>query len=444
MTKIAKKINHRNIRGLSRMLYAVVLIIIVIVGVGVGVAYWWSTSQSNNIIDTAKANGSFTILLQALTAANLNSTLEGTGPFTVFAPTDTAFNALPSGLLNALLANTTALTQVLEYHVVSGQLFASDVTSRTSVTTLQGGTLPINTTGGVKIGPATITQTNINCSNGVIHVIDTVLIPNGIMDIVQTAQYYKFSTLVTAVQAANLVNTLKGTGPFTVFAPTDAAFNALPPGVLNGLLANTTALTQVLTYHVVSGKLMASTVINRANVTTLQGGTLPINTTGGVKIGPASIIQTDIVCSNGVIHVIDKVLVPGNIMNIVQTAQYYGFSTLVTAIQTANLVSTLNGTGPFTVFAPTNAAFAALPAGALSSLLANQTALTNVLTYHVVSGRLMAADVIMHTTLTTVQGGNLTITTTGGVKVNNANVIQADVECSNGVIHVIDAVLIPP
>ena len=269
---------------------------------------------------------------------------------------------------------------------------------------------------------------------------------NQTKDIVETAKANgSFSTLITALTTANLVDTLKGTGPFTVFAPTDAAFNALPTGLLNQLLANTTALTQVLTYHVVSGKLTAHDVASQTSVTTLQGGSLPITTAEGTtKIGTAKITQTDIACSNGVIHVIDAVLIPNGIMNIVQTAQYYGFSTLVTAIQTVDLVSTMEGPGPFTVFAPTNAAFSALPAGTLDSLLADQTALANVVTYHVVSGKLMAANVVTQTTLTTLQGSTLAITTTGGAKVNGANIIQTDIECTNGVIHVIDAVLTPP
>ena len=290
------------------MIYTI-FIIIIIAG-GAVVYYWWSTTQPTDIVETAKANGSFTTLVQALTAANLVDTLKGTGPFTVFAPTDAAFNALPAGVLNALLSNTTKLTEVLTYHVSSGKLMAADVTSLASVTTLQGGTLPINTTAGVKIGPATITQTDILCSNGLIHVINKVLVPAKIMDIVQTAQYYGFSTLVTAVQTAELVSTLNSTGPFTVFAPTDAAFSALPSGVLSDLLADKTALTNVLTYHVVSGKLMAADVVTHSTLTTVQGEDLTITTTGGVKVNGANVIQTDIECSNGVIHVVDAVLLP--------------------------------------------------------------------------------------------------------------------------------------
>lgn len=130
--------------------------------------------------------------------------------------------------------------------------------------------------------------------------------------------------------------------------------------------------------------------------------------------------------------------------NIVQTAIAAGsFSTLVTAIQAADLVETLSGPGPFTVFAPTDAAFAKLPAGTLESLLADKAKLASILTYHVVSGEVMAADVVKLTSATTVQGQTVKIDTTNGVKINDANVTQTDITTSNGVIHVIDTVLLP-
>ena len=121
------------------------------------------------------------------------------------------------------------------------------------------------------------------------------------------------------------------------------------------------------------------------------------------------------------------------------------FSTLVTAVTEAGLVDTLNGPGPFTVFAPTNEAFAKLPAGQLDALLADKEALTKVLTYHVVPGTVMAADVLSLTSATTVQGEPIAISTAGGaVTVNGANVTATDIEAANGVIHVIDAVILPP
>lgn len=408
-----------------------------------------SSSSSSTCVGIAESDSNFSTLVTAIQAAGLTNTLSGTGPFTIFAPTNAAFSNLPAGVLNYLLSNKTALTQVLEYHVVSGDLNASQVISTSNLTTLEGGSLQVTDVNStVKVGIATVTQPNVQCSNGVIHVINTVLVPPGIMNIVQTAEYYNFSTLVTAIKAANLTAALSGnSSKLTVFAPTNAAFESLPSGILNYLLSNTTALSQVLTYHVASGYLTAADIENLTSIKTLQGSSLPVNISmGRVMVGIATVTMPNIVTSNGIIHVINAVLVPGGIMNVVQTAEYYNFSTLVTAVETANLTGALsNNSSPVTVFAPTNAAFAALPNGTLSSLLANTSALTSVLTYHVVAGTYFAPQIENLTSLKTLEGQNVSITSMGGVvKVNNATVIEANIICSNGVIHVINEVLIPP
>ncbi len=130
--------------------------------------------------------------------------------------------------------------------------------------------------------------------------------------------------------------------------------------------------------------------------------------------------------------------------NIVETAVAAGsFKTLVTAVQVAGLVDTLSGAGPFTVFAPTDEAFAKIPKETLDAVLADKAKLTAILTYHVVAGKVMASDVMGLTSAKTVQGGEVKIDTTYGVMINNAKVVKADIECSNGVIHVIDSVLMP-
>ena len=280
-------------------------------------------------------------------------------------------------------------------------------------------------------------------------------------DIVDTAVADgRFTTLVAAVQAADLVDTLKGEGPFTVFAPTDDAFAALPEGTVANLLLpeNKQALTDILLYHVVSGKVMAADVVNLTNATTVLGKDVTVKVDmGNVYINDAKVIITDIETSNGVIHVIDTVLLPPadedammeEKNTIVDIAVADGrFNTLVAALTAADLVETLSGEGPFTVFAPTDDAFAALPAGTLDSLLLpeNKQALIDILLYHVVSGKVMAADVVTLTSAPTVLGKDVTITVKDGkVYLNDTvQVIITDIEASNGVIHVIDAVLLPP
>ena len=278
------------------------------------------------------------------------------------------------------------------------------------------------------------------------------------MDIVDTAiADGRFQTLVAAVTAAELVDTLKGEGPFTVFAPTDDAFAKLPEGTVENLLLpeNKQALTDILLYHVVSGKVMAADVVGLESATTVLGKDVAIKVDmGNVYINDAQVIITDIETSNGVIHVIDTVILPpseeaaapGTIVDIAVADGR--FNTLVAAVTAAELVETLSGEGPFTVFAPTDDAFAALPAGTLDSLLLpeNKQALTDILLYHVVSGKVMAADVVGLTAAPTVLGKDITITIKDGkVFLNDTvQVIITDIEASNGVIHVIDAVLLPP
>jgi transforming growth factor-beta-induced protein len=267
----------------------------------------------------------------------------------------------------------------------------------------------------------------------------------------------RFTTLVAALQAAGLVETLKGEGPFTVFAPTDDAFAKLPAGTLDELLKpeSKQALTDILLYHVVSGKVMAADVVNLESATTVLGKDIAIKVDmGNVYINDAKVIITDIETSNGVIHVIDSVILPpaeeaaapGTIVDIAVADGR--FKTLAAALTAADLVDTLKGEGPFTVFAPTDDAFAALPAGTLDNLLKpeNKQALTDILLYHVVSGKVMAADVVGLTSAPTVLGKDITITVKDGkVFLNDTvQVIITDVEASNGVIHVIDAVLLPP
>jgi uncharacterized surface protein with fasciclin (FAS1) repeats len=285
-----------------------------------------------DIVDTAIAAGSFTTLVAAVEAAGLVETLKGEGPFTVFAPTDDAFAAIPKETLDALLADPSGdLTQILLYHVVPGKVMAADVTDGLEAATVQGAPVTFSVADGVvKINDATIVTTDIEASNGVIHVIDAVIMPPAeeaaaateapaeeaaapAGDIVDTAiAAGSFTTLVAAVEAAGLVETLKGEGPFTVFAPTDDAFAAIPAETLTALLADPSGdLTQILLYHVVPGKVMAADVTDGLEAATVQGAPVTFSIADGVvKINDATIVTTDIETSNGVIHVIDAVIMP--------------------------------------------------------------------------------------------------------------------------------------
>ena len=271
--------------------------------------------QVMNLVETAQEAGSFTTLIAALEATGLTSALEGPGPFTVFAPTDDAFAALPAGTLDALLADPETLASILLYHVVDGDLRAGDVLASTLIPTLNGQAVTVGDDGGPMIDGAAILNVDILASNGTIHVIDQVILPSD-EDIVEIAVGNEsFTTLVTALQVAGLVDALQGDGPFTVFAPTDDAFAAVPADVLNALLADVDALTEVLTYHVVSGRVLSTDVVAINSAETLNGQSVSISLDGGaVRIDDANVVATDIQGTNGVIHVIDQVILPEGLM----------------------------------------------------------------------------------------------------------------------------------
>ncbi len=266
------------------------------------------------IVQTAQDAGAFNTLLTALNAAGLTSALEGMGPFTVFAPTDDAFAAIDGEVLGDLIDNTELLTAVLTYHVVPGRFAAADVAGLSSAPTLNGKDLALSFDGTtVMVDGATVTSADIEASNGIIHVIDQVLLPEAIADIIQTARGAEiFTTLLAAVEAAGLTDVLKGDGPFTVFAPTDDAFAAVDPDALNALLADTDALTAVLTYHVVPGEFAAADVLASTELATVNGAGAPISldTDGNPRIDDAIIVATDIDARNGIVHVIDRVIFP--------------------------------------------------------------------------------------------------------------------------------------
>ncbi len=269
-------------------------------------------------------------------------------------------------------------------------------------------------------------------------------------DIVSTAVAAgNFNTLATALQAAGLVETLKGEGPFTVFAPTDAAFAKIPRDVLADLLKpeNKSKLVDVLTYHVVPGKVLAADVVKLSSATTVNGQRIDVRVVEGtVSIDGSKIEKTDILCSNGVIHVIDTVVMPST-ANLVETAQRAGtFGTLIAAAKAAGLAETLMKDGPFTILAPTDAAFAKLPPGTVEGLLKpeNKEKLANILKLHVISGRVYADQARKLSEAPTLEGRKLPIQASrDALTIGGAKVSATDIDAKNGVIHVIDSVILP-
>lgn len=306
----------------------------------------------DNIVQVAQATADLSLLVDALLKTDESddydyvTTLSADGPFTVFAPTNTAFAALLEDLDGyASLADfddeadKEVLATILEYHVVVGAAaFSTDLSDGQMITTLQGEDITVNLDGGVFISDATevdaeVVLADVEASNGVVHVIDKVLLPQAIIDalnaqtIVDLAlETDDLSSLVGAlVQAdAGLVDTLGSDGPFTVFAPTNAAFQAVLDALgddYNSLedfdtMAEKEILATILTYHVVAGTAAFSTDLSDGQmITTVQGEDVTISIDGGVFVSDATmdmaeVVLADVEADNGVVHVIDKVLLP--------------------------------------------------------------------------------------------------------------------------------------
>ena len=427
--------------------------------------------ELGSIVDVARDAGSFSTLLTALEAAGLDATLaDEDADFTVFAPTDEAFEALPEGTLDSLLADTDLLTDVLLYHVITDSVVGSDTAlSLAGTTQLMANEAKVAITvrgDALYLNESMVIDTDIEASNGVIHVIDMVLVPTvlaepegSIVDLAVASP--DLTTLVTALQAADLVSTLADEDAlFTVFAPTDDAFAALGDEAIAALLADVEALTDVLLYHVVGGAAVDSidaTALYGEMVTMLNEADVAIDIRDGeLFVNESKVIIKDIPATNGIIHVIDMVLIPesedggepaGTIVDIALADPQ--FSTLVTALEAADLVSTLaDETAVFTVFAPTDDAFALLGTDTINSLLADIPTLTDILTYHVIADQAVDSATAISLDGSDVEmlnGDTVSVSVQDGILyINDSAVIVADVVATNGVIHVIDAVLTPP
>ncbi len=437
------------------------------------------------IVTFALADPNFTSLVAALTRNDLTfdyvttlSTPDGTdpAPFTVFAPTNDAFGDLITELGISGLADISepVLKATLDYHAVAGaNVVSGDLTDDMTVSTL-GGDITANVTGGATLTDANgrisnIIAVDVQAANGVIHAIDKVILPPlpEPLSITETAQNTSdLSILVEALTKANLAQTLDDPGSFTVFAPTNQAFtnllNDLGFASLNDVPVD--VLTNILLNHVVSG-INESSSLTTGYVNTLATGpggknlSMYINTSGGVSLnGISNVTMPDISASNGVVHIVDAVITPPTIVTFALADP--NFSTLVAALTRNDLtfdyvtaLSTPDGShpAPFTVFAPTNDAFGDLITELGISGLGDisEPVLKATLDHHavaemnVVSGDLMDAMTI-HTL-----GGDITANITGGATLTDANgrisnIIAVDVQAANGVIHVIDKVILPP
>ncbi|MEM6320255.1 MAG: fasciclin domain-containing protein [Bacteroidota bacterium] len=408
---------------------------------------------AQTVVDIVVESPDHNTLETAVVTADLVETLSGEGPFTVFAPTDAAFAEIGADVLNSLLADPKgALTDVLFNHVVSGVADGSNISDGLHIGNLLGENLTFTINGdGIFINGAQVTVADIKADNGVVHVIDAVLVPAPkapelpatVMDIIAGSEVH--TQLESLIMMAGLEDDLRSDGPFTVFAPVDAAFAQLPADVVASLTADPMgALASVLTYHVNLGVANTTNIFDGKMVTNLAGNNLNFSVTDdGVFVNGVKVSAADLQAKNGVVHVIDGVLLASTVMDVIANSPDH--TQLEALLMMAGLDDDLRGDGPFTVFAPTDAAVGKLSADVVSTLTADPTgALANVLLYHVVSGVAKAGSLSDEQRFATLFGSNVTVSINGdGVFINDAQVTVTDIHTDNGVVHVIDTVLVP-
>lgn len=424
--------------------------------------------ELTSIVAIASANSDFSTLVTALTTADLVTTLQGDGPFTVFAPTNEAFNKLDEGVLQLLLDNPSSLADILKYHVVSGKVMSTDLSDGNVESLLSGKSINVSISGGTVSlnSSATVTNADVEASNGVIHIIDEVLIPEGFEfpkpSIVSIAsETPSLSILVDALTMfPDLVNALSADGSYTVFAPTNDAFVALLGVIGQSSLEDIPedVIERLLKYHVISGSALMSTDLSDGQMaaTLLSADDkITVGISGSsVMINNANVTSANIEASNGVVHVIDAVLVPElelSIVNTIVEPAYFNddFSILTAAVVKAGLLNTLIDTeANYTLFAPDNDAFEEAGITSLDGLTAND--LVPILTYHVLESEVFGDGLPATGSAVTTLNGDFYLSINdneafinGLTKVTVATVSGGALDYDNGVVHVIDRTLVP-
>ncbi len=407
--------------------------------------------EEPNLVELAQSDDNFSTLVQLVVDLDLVDVLANE-ELTVFAPTNEAFEAI-SDIIPTL--SNDDLTAIVTYHLTGGTILSSDLQAQQDVEMVQGErTLIQSSAAGVRVNNrANVLTADLQASNGVIHAIDQVILPTeyrvaiegpSLVEVAQEAG--AFNTLLDLTETVGLTTTLQFLGPFTAFAPTDDAFDTLFESVNPADLTGE-QIAFILTYHVLSGAEVTSDMLEPQQTVETASQEVIYITAGeeGVQVnGSANVVTADVDASNGVIHVIDQVLLPNAFTPVTGiVAKNYDLSILLSVVaeRPAILEALSDPSAELTVFAPTNAAFEAALA-AFPDLTDDQ--ITEILTYHVLAAQVFSSDLSDGQTAETLQGEEITVTIGDDVLINDSVVTTVDLAGTNGVVHIIDAVLVPP
>ncbi|XP_061832525.1 transforming growth factor-beta-induced protein ig-h3 isoform X2 [Nerophis lumbriciformis] len=396
------------------------------------------TAISNNVHVLIDVDDDLETLRTAIAAAGLTSILESEGQYTIFAPTNEAFEKIPPETLNRILGDPVSLRDLLNYHILKNMRCAESIVSGTPMETLQGTVLEVGCDGKeiTLNGKAIITKKDQLGTNGVIHYINQLLIPDSAKTLLELTESSNVATATRMFVEAGLSPQLKGSQPLTVLAPVDQAFTG------GSSMAD---ISKVMSNHIVKGQLSSKSLYHNQELQTLGDVTLRVFVyRNNLCIENACLAAHDKTGRYGTMLTVDKVVTPpmGTVMDVLKADER--FSVLVGAIQTAGMTELLNQPGALTFFAPTNNAFDALPQTEVSQMMRNSQQLAATLRYHLGDGMLVSGGVGSHTRVKPLQGDMLEL----GVKnytvfVNRVAVAHADLMATNGVVHGVDSMVKP-
>uniref|UniRef100_A0A8C7T189 Transforming growth factor-beta-induced protein ig-h3 n=1 Tax=Oncorhynchus mykiss TaxID=8022 RepID=A0A8C7T189_ONCMY len=397
------------------------------------------TAVTNDVHTFIDTDDDLETLRNAVAAAGLTQMLESDGHYTVFAPTNEAFEKIPPEMLNRILGDPVALKDLLNYHILKNMQCAESITSGTPLETLQGTVLEVGCDGADMTlnGKAIIQKKDQLGTNGVVHYINELLIPDSAKTLLELAQGSAVTTATKLFVDAGLGSHLSGSEALTILTPQNEAFKE---GV-----TMTGDLKKLLKNHILKEQLSSGSLYYGQELETLGGIKLRVFVyRNSLCIENSCIVAHDKIGRFGSMFTVDKVLTPpmGTIMDVLKADNR--FSLLVGAIQTAGLTELMNQAGPHTVFAPTNDAFSALPKADLNKLMSNPKELASVLKYHMAKEILVSGGVGSHTRLKPLQGDKLELNMRNQtVYINKVPVVEADLMATNGVVHAVGAIIKP-
>lgn len=411
------------------------------------------TKPLTNIVETAGQKLFLLKFTALLTNTELEESLKFQGAFTAFIPIDEGFQSISYDDRERLHPWTFHAPSLVHYHIVKGRYNYTKFQRHQDIPTMYYGTrsLRINrySYGVTTVNCARVIMPNQLASNGIIHVIDRMIKPlDSIGDLAEILlkqdRFAKFSQLL---YKANIVKLLQGDRHFTIFAPNNAAFDRLPKIIKEKILTERKVGEAIAKYHIVKGVYCGASTIMTSGMKTLEGGYITFRCKfNGNYINDAKVLSDDVISSNGVVHMIDQVLLPDSVRNMLDVAERYDTKTFLELARNAGVVDKIQTKNDISIFIPNDSAFAALPSDYMASLHEQPGIVEQMIDYHTVLGRVTTNFLVGNQLLETeLKPTKLKVNVfMNGLTVDDAHLMLTDKECSNGVLHVIDKVLVPP